>query len=399
MSLVKIFFLPGSVTPVPVIFLLLAICSSSTFAKDSWKNVDRIVAIGDIHGDYEQFHKVLVMAKIIDERGRWIAGKTHLVQTGDIPDRGPDSLKIIRELLALEKSARRARGYVHLLIGNHEAMNVYGDLRYVHQGEYQVLIDKKSLDRQADYYKKFITYLAANDSEMVFDDVFKKEWMARYPLGYVEHRLIWEARGEIGKLITRHNAVIKINDTLFLHGGLNPHLPFRSISDINKSISRDLKQSPLPDGSLVDAEDGPLWYRGLAQNPAETELPPLIDMLKFYKANHIVIGHSPTRGVINPRFDSRVIVIDVGLASHYGAGMAALLIEDGQLSANHRGTIVPLPKTDKALKSYFQQIAPLEPSPQAVKNIIHQLDLLEHPPAPEPARDDKTEIPAEAMTE
>ncbi len=339
------------------------------------------------------------MAKIIDDQGQWIAGKTHLVQTGDIPDRGPDSLKIIRELLALEKSARRAKGYVHLLIGNHEAMNVYGDLRYVHPGEYQVLIDKKSPDRQVDYYKKFVSYLAANDSEMVFDDAFKEDWMKRYPVGYVEHRMIWEARGEIGKLVTRHNSVIKINNTLFLHGGLNPHLPFRSISDINKSISRDLKKSPLPEGSLAETEDGPLWYRGLAQNPAETELPPLIDMLKFYKADHIVIGHSPTRGVINPRFDSRVIVIDVGLASHYGAGMAALLIEGDRLSAIHRGTIVPLPETDKELKSYFQQLEPLEPSPQAVRNIIHQLDLLENPPAQEPVKVNKTETPAEGLTE
>jgi len=174
-----------------VLILLLLQGSAVTFARDTWKGVGRIIAIGDLHGDYEQFRAVMTMTKLIDENGAWTGGKTHLVQTGDIPDRGPDSLKIIRDLQALKKTARKAKGRVHLLIGNHESMNIRGDLRYVHPGEYSVLRDKRSAARQADYYQRFITYMAANGSETIVDDAFKAQWMNAYPLGYVEHRVLW----------------------------------------------------------------------------------------------------------------------------------------------------------------------------------------------------------------
>ena len=71
--------------------LLLTQLSSSAAAEDVWKGVGRVVAIGDVHGDYEQFVAVLRSAKLIDSEETWSGGKTHLVQTGDVLDRGPDS--------------------------------------------------------------------------------------------------------------------------------------------------------------------------------------------------------------------------------------------------------------------------------------------------------------------
>lgn len=356
--------------------LLLLQGSASTFARDTWKGVDRIVAIGDLHGDYEQFRAVMTMTKLIDDNGAWIGGKTHLVQTGDIPDRGPDSLKIIRDMQALQKRARKAKGYVHLLIGNHESMNIYGDLRYVHPGEYIVLRDKRSEARQADYYQRFIIYMTANESETIIDDAFKTQWMKTYPLGYVEHRVLWQPGGELGSWVRKNSTVIRINDVLFVHGGINPHQPFLSIRGINKTISEELGKTPLPEGALTNAEEGPLWYRGLANNPEESELPALLNMLEHYKAKHIVVGHTTTRGVVIPRFNGRVISIDVGLASQHGSGMAALLIENGQFFSIHRGTTIPLPATDDGLKEYFEKIEPLEPNPDYVQKIIR---LLEQP--------------------
>jgi hypothetical protein len=363
-----------------LIFVILLISfSREAVARDVWKNVERVIAIGDLHGDYEQYRAVMMMTGLINENGEWIGGRTHLVQTGDIPDRGPDSLKIIRELQSLKKAARKAKGYVHLLIGNHEAMNVYGDLRYVHTGEYQILVDEKSLAKQTDYYERFISHMAGNSPETMVDEAFKSQWMDRYPLGYVEHRVLWQPSGKIAKWVAKNNTVIKINDILFVHGGINPHLPYMTIREINKAITRDLKTLPLPEGSLVESEDSPLWYRGLARNPAETELPDLQTMLEFYDANHIVMGHSPTRGVVFPRFDSRAIIIDVGLAAHYGRGMAALLIEKGELSAIHRGQTIPLPSSDDDLKAYFQKIELLEPDPRYVQKMIQLVDLPEAP--------------------
>src|SRR5207248_1697127 len=104
--------------------------------QDVWTGVERIVAVGDVHGDYEQFTGVLASAGLIDGHGDWTGGKTHLVQNGDIVDRGPDSRAVMDLLMKLEKQAAAAGGAVHALIGNHEAMNVYGDLRYVSPGEF-----------------------------------------------------------------------------------------------------------------------------------------------------------------------------------------------------------------------------------------------------------------------
>jgi len=358
------------------IFVFLLTVQGITSAKDSWKRVDRIIAIGDLHGDYEQYQAVLRMTRLIDESGKWIGGRTHLVQNGDIPDRGADSLKIIRHLQTLEKAARKSKGYVHLLIGNHEAMNIYGDLRYVHAGEYEVLIDQESPRRQADYYQRFIKYMASSGSETLADDAFREQWMISYPLGYVEHRILWHPGGEVAEWVRKHNSVIKINHTLFVHGGINPHLPLQSIRQINKIARRELSQSPLPDGTLIESADGPLWYRGLAKNPEATELTAMLAMLEFYDAGQIVMGHSPTRGIINPRFDAKAIVVDVGLAAHYGSGMAALLIENGKFFAIHRGRKIPLPADDSELVNYFKKIVPLEPDPVYLERIIEQLESL-----------------------
>ncbi|HEY2019456.1 MAG TPA: metallophosphoesterase, partial [Bryobacteraceae bacterium] len=118
--------------------LTLGLLAGSPFlaAQVEWTGIDRVVAVGDIHGDYNALVEVLRAAGVIDKKDRWIGGKTHLVQTGDIPDRGPDTRKAMDLLMALEKQAAKAGGYVHPLIGNHEAMNLYGDLRYTTPGEF-----------------------------------------------------------------------------------------------------------------------------------------------------------------------------------------------------------------------------------------------------------------------
>ena len=143
-----------------IVLMPISACAASSAAV----NKARIVAIGDVHGDYDQFVSVLQDAGVIDKRKRWAGGSTILVQTGDIPDRGPDTRKIIDLLMKLEKAAEKKGGKVVCLIGNHEAMNIRDDLRYVHPGEYDAFKDRNSRKRQADYLKNSIHYLAKNNS-------------------------------------------------------------------------------------------------------------------------------------------------------------------------------------------------------------------------------------------
>ncbi|KAF9556314.1 hypothetical protein BGW38_009200 [Lunasporangiospora selenospora] len=54
---------------------------------------NRVVAVGDLHSDYPQTVAVLRMANLVDADGNWSGGRDTLVQTGDIVDRGPDTIK------------------------------------------------------------------------------------------------------------------------------------------------------------------------------------------------------------------------------------------------------------------------------------------------------------------
>src|SRR5215213_1382042 len=107
-------------------------------------NVERIVAVGDVHGAYDRLLEILRAAAVIDSRNRWIGGRTHLVQTGDVLDRGPDSRQALEFLRRLARDADRQGGRVHALIGNHEVMRLLGDFRYVVPGEYAGFTDANS---------------------------------------------------------------------------------------------------------------------------------------------------------------------------------------------------------------------------------------------------------------
>ena len=108
----------------------------------------RIVAIGDLHGDHDAGRAIARATGLIDGRGRWSGGNATLVQMGDVVDRGPDSLKINRDLQKLQKEAPRRGGKVIALLGNHEAMMMTGDLRYVHPGELAAFGDAESKARR-----------------------------------------------------------------------------------------------------------------------------------------------------------------------------------------------------------------------------------------------------------
>src|SRR5262245_7670554 len=113
----------------------------------------RIVAVGDLHGDYDAWEAIAKSAGLVDAKGRWAGGKTTFVQLGDVPDRGPDSLKIIHQLMKLQREATKNGGKVIAMVGNHEAMNMTGDLRYVHPGEYRAFTGKQSASLRDKIYE------------------------------------------------------------------------------------------------------------------------------------------------------------------------------------------------------------------------------------------------------
>jgi hypothetical protein len=334
-------------------------------AQSQWDNVDRVVAIGDLEGDYAKFTDMLRTAGLIDARNNWSGGRAHLVQLGDIPDRGANTRMVLDLLIRLEPQARRAGGRVHALIGNHEAMNIEGDLRYVHPGEYAAFVDTRSERRRNQYYERYVHALQANPPASglpAFDEAYRAQWNEAHPLGYVEHRLAWAPTGQYGRWITEHNAVIRINDTLFLHGGLGPSFagaPREAMNDAIRDILRGRVSTVYPD--IVNNQEGPLWYRGLSQNAETAEQGNLDAILAQQGVARVVVGHTKVTATVLPRFNGRVIVADIAVPGDHSDPHAFLVIDNGALTTIHRGQRVPLTaSTPAATCAYLGRIAALD---------------------------------------
>jgi hypothetical protein len=253
-----------------------------------WSDVARIVAIGDVHGDCDQLVKCLLSAGVMDKDNKWIGGKTHVVQTGDVLDRGPDSRKALDLLMDLQSQAKAAGGMLHALIGNHEAMILDQDYRYVHKDE-----------------------LAGFGGQQAFAASMGPD-------------------GKYGAWIRANSAAIKINDVLFVHGGIAPKYADLSLQDLNAAVRTNLGKKAT-EGAAVD-DDGPLWYRGLADDDDEKLTQQLDRLFAKHHVRHIVIGHTVVRsGIITARAGLGLIMIDVGMSKTYRGGAATcLLIENGK---------------------------------------------------------------------
>lgn len=351
-----------------LVFISL-LASPACQAQDTFQNVQRIVAVGDIHGDYAQLVSLLRATGVIDRKGKWIGGTTHLVQTGDVLDRGPDSRKAMDLLMELEPQALKAGGQVHALLGNHEAMNLYGDLRYVSKEEYASYQNGNSEQLRDGYFNLLLENLKKKKTPPADPEAFRKTFDAEHPLGWVEHMQAFAPQGKYGKWLLQHNAIIKINDIVFLHGGISPKYAGKSIRDINDTIRSELHDfSKLENGMAMD-EEGPLWFRGLAQGAENGLADTVHQALDSYGAHHIVIGHT-VRVAVLPRFGGRVITIDVGLSRVYGGPPALLMVEGGKYYALHRGHKLDLPVDGGDILPYLKAAAALDPPPSPVEALI-----------------------------
>lgn len=347
-------------------FAALFFAAAPSLAQSSWDGVERIVVIGDLEGDYDKFADMLRTADLVDVDGNWTGGRAHLVQMGDIPDRGPNSRAIMNHLMRLEPQARRAGGRVHALVGNHEAMNVEGDLRYVHPGEYAAFADRRSERRRHAYYRAVQRHLRGNpppEGVPVFDDAFRAAWEQDHPLGYVEHRLAWAPAGAYGRWVAQNDAAIRINDTLFVHAGIGPSYLAASRDDMNTAVRDALRGNPDPRyPTILTDEDGPLWYRGLSMHAEDAERAHLESLLAAHGVQRVVVGHTKRAPLVLPRFGGRVLITDIAVPSGHPDPHAFLVIEGGVLIAMHRGQGVRIAaSTPEETCGYIARVAALDP--------------------------------------
>ncbi len=351
---------------------------------------ERVVAIGDIHGAYAEFQVILRRAGLVDADNRWAGGSSILVQTGDVLDRGPRIRECLDLLMRLEGEAEKAQGKVIPLLGNHEAMNLMGDLRYVTSAEYQSFATAQSETLREQAYRDYLKFLEAHHghqhSILADDPGGRQKWMDEHPPGFFEYRDAMGPSGEYGRWIRKHHALVQIGDGVFMHGGLNPKLSFRKIADLDGEIRSELsgfdslRQSLAGNGILwrymkleeaihflveemnairarghiqdpaaveqmqkllgfqswmAVSPEGPLWYRGLALEQEGNLAGDLNAMMSRLKVRYIVAGHTvETKGEITVRFDKHVFLIDTGMLKEVYRGRAsAFEIQNGKYTA------------------------------------------------------------------
>ncbi|MDZ7627368.1 MAG: metallophosphoesterase [Parvularculaceae bacterium] len=295
-----------------------------------------IIAVGDLHGDYEAYQQILSAAGLIDVKGKWSGGDTILVQLGDVPDRGPDTKKIIEHLMKLERQAAKKGGRVALLIGNHEAMNMTGDLRYVTPEEYAAFATSKSKRLRDTYFKANAAALAAfyrKRDPALTDDGVKALFEAETPLGYLEHRIAWGPAGKFGAWVASHDALLKVGDTLFVHGGVSAATAASSIDAVNESVRAALTAGG---GAILEDEAGPLWRRAFTEETPSGEAD-LAAALAAYSVKRIVIGHTPQVKGVRALYGGRVIAADTGASRYYGGTRSFVRIDDSGVVANDNG--------------------------------------------------------------
>lgn len=263
--------------------------------------VRRMVVIGDIHGDWDATIQGLETAGIINSDLHWAAqpSSTHVIQIGDIVDRGGRGVsigdeaserKIFDFLEKLHQEAQQVGGGVYLIMGNHELMNVMGDMRYN-------------------------SPLSQND----FGGTVADRIDAFRPGGRMARQMACSM-----------NVLMKIGSFLFVHGGILPQHCHLSINKINQVMREYLlgnmsRNPPKYFDELYMRNQGLLWSRQLAGEQVDCQL--LDKPLQTYRANHIVIGHTPQAEGINSRCDSRLWRVDVGMSKALGQMNSSQILE------------------------------------------------------------------------
>ncbi|HEX6660249.1 MAG TPA: hypothetical protein VF067_00035, partial [Sphingomicrobium sp.] len=257
-------------------------------------------------------------------------------------DRAPDSLKIIRSLQQLARQAPRAGGKVVVVLGNHEAMNLLGDYRYTAPGEYAAFVTSKSAALRDQVYENDHARLEAlyrSQNPAITPAQARDTWMARHPLGWVEHRIAWKPTGELGQWATRNSAIVRVGDTLFVHGGISAEYAKLPIDEVNRRVREAMMTMDDSPKSILNDPLGPLWYRGLTGRDADAEREraaapgphPTIDQelttaLAAFGAKRLVIGHTPSLSGIALTNAGRLIRIDTGISRFYGGPLTWLEI-------------------------------------------------------------------------
>lgn len=267
-----------------------------------YETSENIFSVSDIEGDFDKFIQILNRNNVINDSLNWSFGKGHLVLLGDYFDRGDDVTATLWLCYKLETEAKKAGGTVHFILGNHEQMNLQGNIKYV-QPKYKALAQKLKIP-----YKEF-----------------------------------YGKNSEIGRWLRSKNSIEMINDILFCHGGISANFikNKETIQTTNQNILKAIENIDISNNKesvlykYINMES-PLWYRGYFEEwndykkATQTEVDAVCN---YYNVKKIIVGHTIVNE-IKTHYNGKVINIDV--SRHYDNSKnkpSALLIENNKFIA------------------------------------------------------------------
>ncbi|MCU7551746.1 metallophosphoesterase [Chitinophagaceae bacterium LB-8] len=251
--------------------------------KAIYKSPSKIFVVSDIEGQYEYFKQILQAGGVMDKNFNWTFDKGALVIVGDVFDRGSQVTECLWLIYYLEEKAKETGGQVHYILGNHEVMNLNGDLRYVNP--------------------KYIEFAKQTG---------------------VPYLSFYDTQTELGRWLRTKNMMEKIGDLLFVHGGVSQYINQlgHSIDSINilarNYYDRSAESMPQVEQLLL-LDDGPLWYRGYFMAPLATK-EQVDSTLRIFQVKKIILGHTPVER-ISTFYDGKIINVDVPHAKGASEGL------------------------------------------------------------------------------
>jgi hypothetical protein len=301
--------------------------------------VSRVIAVGDLNGAADALEAILRGTRLVDRNGRWSGGRAHLVQVGDLFNRGPRARDAFARLRALGRQARAAGGEVTVLLGNHEAMTALGNESYCTVEEYLSFAPA----RERAHWKKrvgrqMLRLLRDHPPRGPIAPLEPRlaAWSALHAPGRREMRRELGPRGSTGRALRSLPVAIRIGETAYVHSVPSPRWARRGIDGLNQAARAIWAARPrfwrdLPRSSLFRAVDGPLWNREIVGRETRATRAALVRTLDALEVARIVVGHTQTRhlpggerGRIALLHGGRVVCIDVSLGLGPSAPLAAL---------------------------------------------------------------------------